>query len=274
MGARDRLRLWLESFEDDPNPLTTPIQGVEKIPMFAKRYVAGEVGMQFDIWIRASLNDEHANQFLIRSWRRAHGDVPIRRAAIGHDPSVQYAVDITGEPWILEGGTLGSCDDQRHPAVLVYVGRPIEQEQSVGLGIGQLEGLEPLQEVDVVLSHVGQVPIRALDPFGWIGFDRKLNIPGLVISRLDPGQGSDRELPRQVIERPAQIVDGVTDQQGPVVSDLYDALDAPHDRPILVVVLVPERNVVRMWTNFGLKLVDMHFRPFELGPTTGEIEGV
>lgn len=85
-------------------------------------------------------------------------------------------------------------------------------------------------------------------------------------------------MPSQMIESAAQIVNSIADEQWPMVFDLYDALNAINDRPILTVVLSPERD--RFWItgsgfeNLGPKLVDVHHRPFLLRPATGEVEDI
>ena len=194
----------LHGFKDDPNPLASPVQDVEYIPAFAERDIAGEVGMEFDIWVRASRDDEYAEHFVIRTWRRMQRQEPIsRRPIAGQRATIGPAIVVSGGAGVKPGRLVGD-DDQVHSPVLVYVGSQAEQEQSVAFRVGRSEWLKLLEGIDVFLAHELKEPVAPLGPLRWIGLDGKLNTSGLFIGRLDAIEEPDRQLPSKVVERAPQ----------------------------------------------------------------------
>jgi len=153
--------------------------------------------------------------------------------------------------------------------VLVNVGEGDQLEERMHLALLpsfiRLEGLQVINVgvTDVTKEEVGTSEV--LCP----GYQRKLDLLGLRPRRLSP-KVEDSELPHEVVQGTPEVVDGIPEDEWPVLMDLYHAIDAVDHSPIIRVVLMLKRNETRVLDCFlfdlSSKLLDVAFRTIQLGP--------
>ncbi len=127
--------------------------------------------------------------------------------------------------------------------------------------------LEGLQAINVGVMDVTEAvgTSEVLCP----GYHRKLDLLGFCRRRLS-AEVDDSELPHEVVQGTPEVVDGIPENEWPVLMDLYHAIDAVDHSPIIMIVLTPKRNETRVLGCFlfdlGSKLLDVAFRAIQLGP--------
>ena len=128
--------------------------------------------------------------------------------------------------------------------------------------------LERLQASNVGVTDVKKEAVgtsEVLCP----GYHRKLDLLGFRHRRLS-AEVDDSELPHEVVQGTPEVVDGIPEDEWPVLMDLYHAIDAVDHSPVIRVVLMLKRNETRVLGCFPFdlssKLLDVAFRTIQLGP--------
>jgi hypothetical protein len=153
-----------------------------------------------------------------------------------------------------------------HGPVLVRIGEladPLKEVSSAGNGfVERLEFFEfgPIRGCDVF-------PIPARAPLYGVRIDGELNAARVI--RLDTLEVTHGELPCEVVERTAEIVDRVPRDQTPVIADFYDLFNTKDDRALFAIKLAPQGDYVRVGMPClpdSPQVVDVHLSARDLSP--------
>jgi hypothetical protein len=231
--------------------------------------------LQINVGIWPGRRDGYLEYLVAHSWRLPWPiDDDLEGAAVGG--RYWLAVDVCiGDA---SGRASGDADDRVDDLVLVYVGKVREGCERVDLvRIGVV--VERLQRFDLarvgsvdVLEKSVSVPLLPITELG-VAEDRELDRFGLFLSRL-PAEPTNGKLPPSVVERAAEVVDCVANEQPPTVLEFRQPSDSIHDRRRVLLESSIERDspvvAIRGFKNLRSKRVSVVLRPFELRPGTVE----
>jgi hypothetical protein len=262
MGVSKRSAARVEFPEDCGYVLRHPFQYGHHWSQPARAYKAGKAHIEINIGVRPRGLHEYAEHYVIRVRAAPRGDVLDRGThAAGSGAQGGNAVPALLGP-VCERCLMGNRYQQLKPLVLVGIGQAGEFGEGMKLTpVESLIRLERLEALDVGLPDVPEVPVAP----------EVLQSPDhgeLDIHGLGPGGGpaeaGDRQLPHQMVKGTPQIVDGIPEDEWPLVSDLYHVVNAVDHGPLICFVLPAKGDQIRIWSagffDLGPKQVDVSYR--------------
>lgn len=255
-------------------PIGKGIECFNNVPSFAHRYISGEAGLEVYIRIRPTRDDGNARHFIARICRKAaHSDL---NASV-HWVALMERIDaLRGEAFKSRGNV---C--QMNAPVLIDVVDAVEPaEDFKGMTNAFSSGLRPkierLEAFELIsIGAVHPLIMDTVSPFAFFDDDREMDaFNNCSIGGFDAVEMTQSQLPGQVVEGAADIMNSVSNNETPVIRDIYHALNADNDSPIFRLVLAPERDRATISINFldlDLQRVYVRFSTFELSPGAGKI---
>lgn len=278
-AQRERLAAWLEPVQNGSYVLTKPVQQGDDWSRFAHRYPAGQAGIDFHVGIRPSGSDEYAEYFGIRAQGAARGFVerdPVTSAGGRVSANQRHAVTVPIRP-VCERCLVRGDHYDMQPPVLVYVGHSNQPRQGMELqllsAVPSAIRLKKLHLVEIDRANVLKKAMAGdLLEFSDL---RELDVLGLSDGR-DPAQVNNGELIHEVVKGGAEVLNGVPEDEWPILADLYHAVNAVDHGPLFRVEIPPKGDQVRVWSpgffDLPAQSVDMFFRSVKLRPRTRQVK--
>lgn len=254
----------IKRFENVPGPVPNGVHQRQNVPVCADSYKSGDLGFGLEVWVWPGLDDAHPEYFLglagRASWFEKH-DFGSPRLGQG------AAVDVCVGRGCLEDRLPQSSGEDVNLPVLIDVRQG--RENAEGMDFVRLGGLEWLKVLYFRRDFGIDAAEEAAWPFGLVTDDGELDTRSFFF-RGFPAEMISRQLPPQIVERTAEAVDGISDQQFPRIRRLRDALGmAENDGAIARVEFSPNGEglsfVVPHSNYLGPEFVHVRFGPVKLG---------
>lgn len=278
-AQRERLAAWLEGGQNGAYILPEPVEHWDNWTQFARDYLAGKAGWDFHVGIRANNTDGYAKYFVVRARVAGKVQVPGRLRLPG-DSEAEHGLAVAVDRGVREVPSEDGVDQQVQSPVLVDVGEFDQLGQRMEFALLALVPsvirLKAFQSVEMGRPNVFEETVTGdLLQLSDIG---KLDLLRLGLRRHS-AEADDGELVHEVVERRSEVLNGVPEDQRPLVIDLYESVGAVDDSPLWWLVLATKgnRNGVRVCrvasqTNGSAKDANVGFRPVKLRPRIPQIK--
>ena len=265
---------WGEVVQGAPDELAYLVKDSLCVFPFAESYIEGDLGLDVYVWIWASRGDENPQHHVarlravlsvdqVRLKDPLVTDDLVGDLAIDHDLSVgrQVGLDVR-------------IDQERRPngPVLVVVRQVSDGSEKRELVPGSVISLKAFRYLGGLRADVFEKAMRVEGDRVSAGEDRELDRRRFLVGGFSP-QVLDSKLPPKVIKSTAKVVDGVSEDEAPVFSNLGHLL-GDEQNPLTVRIELPSRaeNAGRLsiaCSHHGPpKLVHVGVCVVKLGPAT------
>lgn len=233
------------------------------LPVLADDYRSGKFGLVIEVWVWSGRGDRNPHCYVteLRA-NRLQLDAANERTEV----SRSFAVDEGARRRKIKAHDLGDVDRRLDQSVLVSVGE-------VGKPTEFIPTTEFLKHFDLIGGPGIDVFQEAMvQPLGGFVDNRKLNVPRFFVGWL-ASKVLSCERPPKMVERAAIVVDGVSEDQAPVVADFRYAIGAKNDGLVFAVVLPgkPDGRLLLAYDlpNIGHQLIRVAISAIQLEAATG-----
>jgi hypothetical protein len=230
-------------------------ENIIDVPPLSHRYVAGHIAFEFHVRVKARSGNGDPEYFVAQLWRpgeRRQADILPTKLTVSENQFRDHVVR----------GVMGR--DLNRP-VFVAIRQGFQHNERMRQTHRGCDGIV-VERLEVFqLGGIGGVE-EFPRPFGAIGLKGELD--RIPILWFDSIAMTYRQLPGEVIEGPAQIVDRIPDNQTPAIINLYEAVNVEDNRALVAVELAAEAVVYgvrpELFLDGVMNRVDVCFRSFEL----------